>query len=243
MIACFQFTFNNTSVLFVTTNDSVYGFGYNLWGFLGLGHNYRVETQLIPQLCGQRIRQFINGSDFMLAMNEDNHVFSWGHNDEGQLGRKIWYLNDKNITQISCGSYHSLALTTGGQVYGWGCNSDGRIGCETNPDENLYKNQFTELSDKPIGSGGFGTVFKVKHKIDEQIYAVKRVEFNDITSPEDIIKAKTDKCAKAVDSKNDDKVSKQKKKFKKPKESDTKAADKTSNKTSNSTSDAKPSKA
>ncbi|CAG2161405.1 unnamed protein product [Oppiella nova] len=180
---------SSTVLLFVTTNDSVYGFGYNSWGCLGLGQNKRVTTpQLIPELCGQRIRQFIIGCDFVLAMNEDNHVFSWGHNDKGQCGRdEISYLNDKNITQISCGTYHSLALTTGGQVYGWGNKSFAITINETNPGENPYKNQFIKLSDKPIGSGSFGSVFKVKHKIDEQIYAVKRIEINEFSDMRQVL--------------------------------------------------------
>ncbi|CAG2170976.1 unnamed protein product [Oppiella nova] len=44
-----------------------------------------------------------------------------------------------------------------------------------NSSESHYKSLFIELS--AIGSGGFGTVFKVKHKIDDQIYAVKKVTF------------------------------------------------------------------
>ncbi|CAG2119245.1 unnamed protein product, partial [Medioppia subpectinata] len=39
--------------------------------------------------------------------------------------------------------------------------------------------QFIEIS--TIGSGGFGTVFKVKHKLDDRIYAVKRVQFGDFS--------------------------------------------------------------
>ncbi|CAG2161407.1 unnamed protein product [Oppiella nova] len=149
----------------------------------------RVETpQLIPELCGQRIRKFINGYDFVLAMNEDNHVFSWGHNERGQCGRdvtesNISYLNDKNITQISCGSSHSLALTTGGQVYGWGYNYLGQVGCDDNENRIIS----SPLSDKPIGSGSFGTVFKVKHKIDEQIYAVKMIEINEISDMRQVL--------------------------------------------------------
>ncbi|CAG2108053.1 unnamed protein product, partial [Medioppia subpectinata] len=42
-----------------------------------------------------------------------------------------------------------------------------------------YKSQFIEMS--AIGSGGFGTVFKVKHRLDNKIYAVKKVQFGDFS--------------------------------------------------------------
>ena len=38
---------------------------------------------------------------------------------------------------------------------------------------NRYITTFEELA--PIGSGGFGEVFKVKDRFDEQLYAVKKV--------------------------------------------------------------------
>ena len=38
---------------------------------------------------------------------------------------------------------------------------------------NRYKTRFEELA--PIGSGSFGEVFKVKHRFDDQLYAVKKV--------------------------------------------------------------------
>ncbi|CAG2113525.1 unnamed protein product, partial [Medioppia subpectinata] len=45
--------------------------------------------------------------------------------------------------------------------------------------DGIYNKQFNEIS--AIGSGGFGTVFKVKHRLDDKIYAVKRVLFNDFS--------------------------------------------------------------
>ncbi|CAG2110910.1 unnamed protein product, partial [Medioppia subpectinata] len=42
-----------------------------------------------------------------------------------------------------------------------------------------YKRQFIEMS--AIGSGGFGTVFKVKHRLDDKMYAIKRVQFEDFS--------------------------------------------------------------
>ncbi|CAG2172083.1 unnamed protein product, partial [Oppiella nova] len=129
----------NTCALFATNDDSVYSLGTNYYGRLGLGHdNYNTEPQLIPEICHHSIQQFINGSDFVLAINEDNHVLSWGRNSEGQLGREpiskelppdvISYLNDKSIVQICCGREHSLTLTNGGEVYAWGSNHFKQLG-------------------------------------------------------------------------------------------------------------------
>ncbi|CAG2170763.1 unnamed protein product [Oppiella nova] len=69
----------------------VYGLGYNKFGQLGLGHNTPIHTpQRVPQLCHQNIHQFFNGYDFALAVNTDNNViFSFGRNDEGQLVRNV----------------------------------------------------------------------------------------------------------------------------------------------------------
>ncbi|CAG2172289.1 unnamed protein product [Oppiella nova] len=129
-------------MLFVTNNDTVYGLGANGYGCLGFSHDMDVKTpQIIRELCGQRIQQFINGWDFVLAMNEDNHVFSTPalvspvtrslHCGLPQInfGQLITQLNDKNIAYICCGVWHSLALTTDGKVYGWGDNTLGQIGC------------------------------------------------------------------------------------------------------------------
>ncbi|CAG2178711.1 unnamed protein product [Oppiella nova] len=56
----------------------VYGLRYNSEGQLGLGH----DTPIHPP------QPFISGQDFVLALNTDNNViFSFGLNDEGQLGR------------------------------------------------------------------------------------------------------------------------------------------------------------
>ena len=47
-----------------------------------------------------------------------------------------------------------------------------------------YKSSFNEYYDKTfdeisvIGSGGFGTVLRVKHKSDGQLFAVKCIKFN-----------------------------------------------------------------
>ncbi|CAG2107984.1 unnamed protein product, partial [Medioppia subpectinata] len=53
--------------------------------------------------------------------------------------------------------------------------------CDNSSDGN-FNTQFIEMS--AIGSGGFGTVFKVKHRLDDKIYAVKRVQFGTFSEEE-----------------------------------------------------------
>lgn len=39
-----------------------------------------------------------------------------------------------------------------------------------------FQQDFEDIEE--IGSGGFGQVFKAKHKIDGKTYAIKRVKYN-----------------------------------------------------------------
>ncbi|CAG2168297.1 unnamed protein product [Oppiella nova] len=137
---------------------SLYGLGSNCDGSLGLGHNTPVDTpELIPDLCGNKLAQFITGYSFALAIDDGNRVYSWGHNSEGQLARdvtpegvylkpnKIAFFDNKNVSQISCGLLHTLALTAVGQVYAWGRNSFGQVGCGVtgyNNFEDFYASEY-----------------------------------------------------------------------------------------------------
>lgn len=47
-----------------------------------------------------------------------------------------------------------------------------------------YANYFVEI--ERIGIGGFGEVFKVYHKLDQQKYAIKKVPFFDVNDPNNI---------------------------------------------------------
>ncbi len=40
---------------------------------------------------------------------------------------------------------------------------------------NRNKNEFEEW-ETPIGKGGYGVVFKARNKIDDKIYAIKKIE-------------------------------------------------------------------
>ena len=76
------------AVLFITSDDKVFGFGSNSFGCCGLGHENVVnEPQIIPELCHKNIQQFLDGWNFILGFSIDKHVYGWGCNGDGQLGR------------------------------------------------------------------------------------------------------------------------------------------------------------
>ena len=121
------------NILFVTSDDKVFGMGNNYYGVCGLGHQNEINSiELIPELCDKRVKQFFIGSDFVLCLTSDNQLYSWGKNNHGQLGigqlneYKIFkpqlneYFNNKTFLQVCCGQYHSAVLTSDNCVHLWG---------------------------------------------------------------------------------------------------------------------------
>ena len=80
------------------------------------------------------------GNEHTLILKDDNSVYGFGINEEGELGLKdknikTYKLNKINfgkysnqITQISAGTVHNLALTKDGRVFSWGSSQGGQLG-------------------------------------------------------------------------------------------------------------------
>ena len=130
-IKIFHVFYQGKTVLFITSDDNVFGFGENSFGECGLGHNSVVnEPQIIPELCHKNIQQFFIGVTFILGLSADKDVYGWGLNHCGQLGRgyikrifssKQYFKPEiikfsESVIQLSCGSFHSLSLTEDGNV-------------------------------------------------------------------------------------------------------------------------------
>ena len=73
--------------------------------------------------------QITCGSDHTVALTKKGEVFTWGLNNNGQLGHgdrkprtvptKVAGLDWLVITQISCGYQHTAALTGKGELLTW----------------------------------------------------------------------------------------------------------------------------
>ncbi len=122
--------------------QTIWSSGENNWGQLG---------QCIPIPCapgqvtstnanwtGRRFSAVAAGAFFSLALDDQGHVWSWGRNDNGELGigfsdasphcnpERVLGVGGSgllsNIVAISAGNEFALALDNNGTVYGWGFN-------------------------------------------------------------------------------------------------------------------------
>lgn len=69
--------------------------------------------KIIETFCGKKIIDFAVGSVHCLAVTEDGEVYSWGRNEQGQLGDTsciaraeptlISSIAGKEITGVACG--------------------------------------------------------------------------------------------------------------------------------------------
>ena len=108
-------------------------------GKTGLGGLTRGDVSTPERIEGiPPVEQVSCGRHFCLALTENNSLYSWGINSQGQLGGsekyleskpfKLKTLKNKQIVKISSGENFGLALSNDGKVYSWGANSVGQLG-------------------------------------------------------------------------------------------------------------------
>jgi len=127
-----------------------------------------------------------------MALDSSSHVWTWGDNDDGQLGyggppgqrttpvqvltgqqdpNNATYLS--NIVDISAGrsGTHSLAVDSIGYCYGWGYDNKGQVGNGDPPTQNL------KIPNRVRGVGGTGYL--------QNIVAVSAGEFHSMALSSD----------------------------------------------------------
>ncbi|KAJ8962033.1 hypothetical protein NQ314_005815 [Rhamnusium bicolor] len=109
----------------LTRSGSVYTWGKGDYHRLGHGTGDHVRRpKKVAALQGKKIINIATGSLHCVACSDEGEVYTWGDNDEGQLGdgttnaiqrpRLVSHLqaNVKKITNVACGSAHTLAWST-----------------------------------------------------------------------------------------------------------------------------------
>uniref|UniRef100_A0A1B0AIV8 HECT-type E3 ubiquitin transferase n=1 Tax=Glossina pallidipes TaxID=7398 RepID=A0A1B0AIV8_GLOPL len=107
----------------LTKSGAVYTWGKGDFHRLGHGTVDHVRRpKKVTALQGKKVVSIATGSLHCVACTDTGEVYTWGDNDEGQLGdgtvsaiarpRLVQALVGKHIVKVTCGSAHTLALST-----------------------------------------------------------------------------------------------------------------------------------
>ncbi|TYZ63890.1 hypothetical protein PybrP1_006253, partial [[Pythium] brassicae (nom. inval.)] len=120
---------------------SVFGFGQNAYGELGLGDVADRNAPTRVAFCdGRRVVDVACGNEQTVLLCESGDVFACGYNDSGQCGtgstermpslRLVPALTGKNIIALFSGNgcEHLAALTASGSLFTVGFNGRGQLG-------------------------------------------------------------------------------------------------------------------
>ena len=151
----------------LSNDGTVYSFGINNKGALGLGHNEHVSLPTpIPNL--PKIKMISCGGKFTVCVDDEGFIWSFGDNDYGQLGtgnttnlnvpQKL--LDIPPVLSVSCGYEHTLMITNDDDnLWSCGSNSFGQL-ClgDTKYRSKPQKTSFSDIS--KISAGYNYTLFE-----------------------------------------------------------------------------------
>jgi alpha-tubulin suppressor-like RCC1 family protein len=135
--------------LAIRSGGSLFAWGGNYWGQLGLGdYGYGTNRSSPVQVGTSSWTAVSAGAKHSLAIRSGGSLFAWGNNETGQLGLNTsgYGTNRSSPVQVgtsswtaiaagdapagfgSFGNQHSLAIKSDGGLFAWGYNSSGQLG-------------------------------------------------------------------------------------------------------------------
>ena len=124
-------------------NGDVWSFGNNYHGQCGIDNNGK-DVKLPTKVHGlMDIVCIAAGSYFSACVDVNGHVWTFGNNNEGQLGHgdhknrntptRVEGLD--NIVSIFCSNQHTMCISSDHKVYAFGYNNIGQLGIGANLNE------------------------------------------------------------------------------------------------------------
>ncbi|MEC8024732.1 MAG: Ig-like domain-containing protein, partial [Myxococcota bacterium] len=154
----------------LTVAGSVYCWGYNEHGSVGLAGDAPQQTTAVPVLLedGTPLTggiDLVSGSEHNCVLQADGAALCWGFNWAGQLGNGLPGVYFEPVAvdlsvadgflELALGTDHSCGVGVDGRVYCWGFNATGQLGLGPNAFEIVTKPTWNGLEDaRAIGASG-----------------------------------------------------------------------------------------
>lgn len=154
----------------LTTEGAVYGWGTfrKNEGILGFTRGNETANRPVYIDTITKVTHLACGTNHVLALTKDKHVFAWGNGQQNQLGRRVTERNlnealtpsrlgfhdhafkrpSTKIAKIACGDYHGLAIAEDGHIWSWGANNY----CETGHGDNAGEDNASVLTPRIVSS-------------------------------------------------------------------------------------------
>jgi len=130
--------------LAIKTDGSLWAWGFNYYGQLGLGNKGVATDRKVPTRVGtdSNWRAVSAGIVHAMAIKTDGSLWAWGENDDGELGFGYFDTGGWNSlhttparvgaasdwAEVKAGAGHTLAIKTDGSLWTWGFNYYGQLG-------------------------------------------------------------------------------------------------------------------
>ena len=133
----------NVHSIAIKTNGTMWAFGANFVGQLGLAGVELGDDVLVPTQIGtdSNWQKIAVGLAHNLALKTDGTLWAWGLNNSAQIGNGERDINISNSVltplqigtettwdRISAGSHNSFAIKTNGENWAWGYGANGALG-------------------------------------------------------------------------------------------------------------------
>eukprot|EP00270_Netrium_digitus_P001315 TRINITY_DN1141_c0_g1_i3.p1 TRINITY_DN1141_c0_g1~~TRINITY_DN1141_c0_g1_i3.p1 ORF type:complete len:450 (+),score=87.14 TRINITY_DN1141_c0_g1_i3:152-1501(+) len=148
------------TIAYSEKQKTIFSWGWGDFGRLGHGNSTDLFIpQPIQAFTGRTIRNIACGDCHCLAVMDDGEVFSWGRNQNGQLGigntedallpQVITSFKDVPVKMVAAGAEHTAAVTEDGRLWGWGWGRYGNLGLGDRRDR-LLPESVTSVQDEKM---------------------------------------------------------------------------------------------